>query len=80
MKSDVCTHWKRRLEVQAQMLVGTSGAREVEPGVKTEQDQGSILSLKGQLGISRWPSVAGSSDFFPREAKNLDLHVKSPSF
>lgn len=45
-----------------------------------KQDQGFIASLKGQLGISWWPSVARSSDFFSREAKHLDLQMKSPSF
>lgn len=39
------------------MLTGTGGVWE-------EQDQGFVTSLKGQLGISLWPSVARSSDFF----------------
>lgn len=46
------------------MLTGTGGVWE-------EQDQGFVTSLKGQLGISLWPSVARSSDFFFQEKPNI---------
>lgn len=50
------------------------------PGVKTEWDLRIHFSSKGASVTWHQPRVARYSDFFLRDAKNLDLHMKSPSF
>ena len=51
------------------------------PGVKTEWHVRIHFSSKGASVTWHQPSVARSDFFFlSREAKNLDLQMKSPSF